>query len=247
MFGYGRPARETRPPRKSAANDPNSLHTISHNGSSTQPVRLLELRLELHLQILRISFHFASRNLRIRGAVKAKLANSQPLLRSHRRTKRSARHRPRFVEFAQARLRIEQRTHFLIRKIRKTLLGHWTFSQHTRFRVARKIPRQSPDRIPCPRTNAPRPRRVCLLQTIQSLPQPCRIHLADREYANTALRASRTAHEPLAAASRCIRQCSIHNLNQRAIPVRQSRQSHSGSIQDSCCAGAPRTVLHKRN
>ncbi len=205
MMWRGRPARENWAPRKIRRQRPNSFHTISHDGPPAPSTRLLELGLELHFQVLRINIHFTFRNLLVRGPVKAKLANSQPLLRSHRRTKRPARDWPRFVELAQARLRIQHRADFLIREICESLLGHRTFSQYPRLRIAWKISRQSPNRIPRPRTNAPSPRWICLLQTIQSLPQSRRIQLAGSEHANTALRASGTAHEPLATAPRRIR------------------------------------------
>lgn len=162
--------------------------------------------------------------------MKTKFAHSQPTVRSHGRTKRAASHRPSIVKIAQSRLRIEHRTHLIVRKFRKALFRLRTFVEHARLSIARKLRRQPLCRISRPQANTPRPLRVRLFKLSQPTLQPDRIQLIDGKHTHAALRASRTTHQPLAATARGIGQSSVHDLEQRPIRSRQSPRRHVGSI-----------------
>ena len=60
-------------------------------------------------------------------------------------------------------------------------------------------------------------RRIVYFEIGQSLPQSRGIQLIDGEYANATLRASRTTHEPFAAALGGVSQGGVNDLDQRAI------------------------------
>ena len=232
--GADTPVRELYPREETPTSD-NSFHNIRNHRPPTRPYALLYVPHQLRLPVIRINNHLAISNLLITRALKAQFADSQPAFRSHGRTKRAAGHRPSVVEIAQPRLRIEHRTRFIIGKLRKALFRLRTFIKHARSCVARKIRRQPPHRFSRPQANTPRPPRVRLLKGSQPALQPRRVQLIDRKHTHAALRASRTTHQPLAATPRNIGQSSVHNLNQRAIPSRQSPQRHPGSITHSPC------------
>jgi hypothetical protein len=241
------PVRELDPKEESRTSD-NSFHSIRDHRPPTTPLRLLHFPQQLRFHIIRINNHLAAGNLFITRPVKAQFADSEPAFRSHGRTKRAAGHRPSIVEIAQTRLQIEHRTRFIIAKLRKARFRLRTFIKHASSCVARKIRRQPPHRFSRPRANAPRAPRVRLLHGSQPALQPRRIQLIDGKYAHAALRASRTTHQPLAATPGSIGQRSVHNLNQRAIPSRQSPQRHPGSIPHSMCgAGAPARVSEAKH
>jgi hypothetical protein len=155
---------------------------------------LFQFLQQLRFQIVRINTHFTGRNLRIRSAVKAKFAHSQPVFRSHRRAKRAARHRAVIVKLAQSRLRIEHWTHLIIGKFRKALFRLQPFVKHAGLRIPGKFRRQPRHRISRPLANRPSPPRVRFFEVSQSLPQPHPIQLIDSKHAPATLRASRTTH-----------------------------------------------------
>ena len=197
--------------------------------------RFLHLPDQRRFQVIRIHHHLASGNLLVRSAVITQFTDSQPVFRSHRRTKRAASHRPRIVKLAQSRLRIEHRTRLVVAEFREALRRLRTVVEnfrvkHTRFRVAWKPRCQPPHRISSPRANPSRSPGVRLCKTGQSLLQSHRIQLMDGKHTHAALRASRTAHQPLPAAPSRIGQSRIYDLEERAIPTRQSAQRHVGRI-----------------
>ncbi len=213
----------------------------NHRPSARTPCRF-QFSEQIRLHVIRIDNHLAACDLLIRRTVKTKLANSQPAVRSYGRTKRAARHRPGIVKIAQSRLWIEHRTHLIVRKFRKALFRFLPFVQHARFRIPRKLRRQPLHRSPGPLANAGRPLRVRLFKLRQLLLQPHRIQLIDGKHAHATLRASRTAHQPLAAAPRGVGQSGVHDLNQRLIRSRQSPQRHAGkhtaSLEHQACTPA---------
>ncbi len=203
-------------------------HAKRNDRPAARASRLFQFPEQLRFQVIRIGNHLAARDLIIRRAVKTKLAHSQPAVRSHGRTKGAARHRPGIVQIAQSRLRIEHRTNLIVRKPRKALFHLLPFAEHARFRIPRKLRRQTLHRSPGPLANAGRPLWVCLFKLRQPLLQPHLIQLIDGKHAHATLRASRTARQPLAAAPRGVGQSSVHDLNQRPIRSRQSPQRHAG-------------------
>ena len=219
-----------------------SLHGKCDDRPPARTSRLLQLPKQLRLQVIRIRNHLAACNLLISRTVKTKLAHSQSAVRSYGRTKRPARHRPSIVQIAQSRLRVEHRTHFIVRKFRKALFRLLPFAQHARFRIPGKLRRQSFHRSPGPLANSGRPLRVCFFKVGQPLLQPHRIQLIDGKHAHATLSTSRTAHQPLATAPRGVGQSSVHDLNQRPIRSRQSPQRHAGkhtaSPEHPACAPA---------
>jgi hypothetical protein len=132
--------------------------------------------------------------------MKTKVANSQPALRSHRRAKSTASHRPRRVKLAQSRLRIEHRTYLVIPKVRKTLFGFRPFVQNARLSIPWKRRRQPSHGITRPRPNPPRSKRIGSFNLGQTVLQPHGIQLIDGKHPHATLRASRMTNQPLAAA-----------------------------------------------
>jgi hypothetical protein len=189
--------------------------------------RLLQLPYQLGFQGVRIRNHFAGSDLFISRPVIAKLADSQATFRSYGRTKGAASHRPRVVESAQSGLRIEHRARLVIGKFREAFFRLRTFIEHARLRIAGKLCRQALNRISRPIADPPRPLRVRLFQVSQSPLQPQRIQLIDGKRTDTALRASGTTHQPLAATARSIGQSRVDDLDQDRIRGWQSlfRQS----------------------
>jgi len=217
-----------------------SLHAEGNNRAPARTSSLLYFLQQIRFHIIRVDDHLAGGNLFITRAVKTKFAHSQAAVRSHGRTKRAASHRPGIVKIAQSGLRIEHRTDLIVRKFREPLLRLRTFVEHARSRIARKLRRQSPNRISRPQANPARPLRIRLFKISEPLLQPDPIQLIDGKYTHTALRASRTTHQPLAATPRGIGQSTIHDLDQRPISSRQSPQRHVRSIPLPCVA---RTLL----
>jgi hypothetical protein len=190
----------------------------------------LQFPQQLGFQILRVRNHLASGNLLIAGTVITQFANPQATLRSHRRTKSSARHGASLVKITQSGLWIEHRTEFVVSKFCEPIFRLRTFVQHARLRIPGKIRRQPRDRSSRPRANAACPLRIRFFQIGQPVLQPHGIQLMNGKHSHTALRASGMACKPFAAAPRGIRQSSIHDLDQFTVASRQSPQRHAGSI-----------------
>jgi hypothetical protein len=136
----------------------------------------------------------------------------------HRRTEGPTRHRPRIVEFAQARRRIEHWTGLIVGKFREATFRFRSCFEHcrverARFRITWKLRRQSLYRILRTRPNALRPLPVRLFERGQPLLEPRCIKSMNRKHAYATLRASRAARQPRSAASRCISQRGVDDLN----------------------------------
>src|SRR5260370_36555427 len=67
--------------------------------------------------------HLAGCNFLVCRSSEAKFANTQSRFGAHWRSKNPAGHRARFIEFTGARLRIENRARFIIRKFKELFCG----------------------------------------------------------------------------------------------------------------------------
>jgi hypothetical protein len=169
-------------------------------------------------QILRVSIHLTRGNFFVTGTLKAKFANTQPILRAHRWTKNPASHGACLVELAKSSLRIERRARLIIREISEPLLSLFAFVQQACDRVAGEVMRQPGNRFPSALAHASGALWFASLQFGKSLPQSGSIELIDWKRSHAALRAAGTADEPLATSARSLGQRRIHDLNQRLIP-----------------------------
>src|SRR5580658_1730667 len=98
--------------------------------------------------------------------------------------------------------RVECGTSFIIRKIGKPPLRIISFVQYAADRVAGKICRHARNRISSPRANSRSSLRRARFKLGEAAAQSRGIELIDGENSNAALRASRAANQPFAAASR---------------------------------------------
>jgi len=169
--------------------------------------------------------HFAGRNLFFAGSVITKLADAQTLLRPHRRPEDATGHRPESIQIAHACLRIEHWTRLVIGELREMLFGFGRLTEYSCTRVAGKIGRNVRKGNLYAIEHSRRPLRIGLFERLKPGTQTLCIELADGKYANTALRASRMAHKPCAAALRSIGQRGIYDLYEFPITLWQHNSS----------------------
>jgi len=180
---------------------------------------------KLLLQILGIGNHLAGCDLFITGAVIAKLAHGQALLRTrtNRRSEGPACHGSPRVQIACSRLRIKCRADFIIGKLGEGCFGISVIEQKTRGGIAGKIRRQSSHRCARALADSLGSGRITPAELPDALLQAGRVKRRDCKWPNTALRASRATRQPCAAFTRCVSQGSVHNLDQLVIVTGELR------------------------
>ena len=117
------------------------------------PERLLELPQQLGFEPLGIDRHFAGGNLLLGGAVIAKLADAEALLRAHGRPKNAAGHGTGKIQITKAGDGIERRTGLVIGEVFKTGFRLFRGVQQARYRITREVLDEPLDRSPRPLAN----------------------------------------------------------------------------------------------
>src|SRR6185437_10628959 len=137
----------------------------------------------------------------------------------HRRAKYPARHRPGGIQVAASRFGIERWAGLVIGELREESFRFPALFQHTSAGIAGKIVLHAYEVFPRALLDLRRSLRISHREVIQSLAQTRSVQRVDRERANAALRASRTANQPGPSLARGLGQRGIGNLNQLGIPI----------------------------
>lgn len=187
----------------------------------------LQLFNQRRFQIVWIGPDFAGYDFYVRCPVITQFACTQALLRRQRRAKDAASHGSCFVKIAGPCQRIEDRTSLVVGEFSEALFGFVAFIERSSHWIARKIFRQSSYRITRTLFDPLRPLPVLVFQVSQAFLQTKGIQLIDREDANAALRASRTAYQPLAASSCSIGERCVDDLDQLSVVRNDCRPTHT--------------------
>jgi hypothetical protein len=114
-------------------------------------------------------------------------------------------------------LGIERGTGLIVGELGEGLLSFVAVRENPGRGISGEVGRQASDCFSCTRRHAGSTFRFVCLQLSESLAQSHCIELTNRKHADAALRTSWAADQPLAAASRSIRQRCIHDLDELAI------------------------------
>ena len=176
---------------------------------------------QLRFQPLGIDRHFAGGNLLFGGAVIAKLADAEALLRAHGRPKDAAGHGTGLIQVTKAGDGISAAQGSSLAKSSKRASAFFRGVQKPRHRIAGETLGEALDRFPRSLANGTGAFRIGHVSSSQSLLKTGRIQLMDSEDPHAALRATGFADQPVSAAAGGVRQRGVENLYQLGVTRRK--------------------------
>jgi hypothetical protein len=175
---------------------------------------LLQFLKQNGFQIIRVGIHFAGGNFFVGGSLKTKFANAKAIFGAYGWSKHATSHGACFIELTKSGRRIKGRARLIVGEISKALFCLLSLVQQPISRITGEVLRQPGNRFPRPLPHAVGTFRRALSQIRKSFPEPGSIELIYGEDSNAALRATRTADEPLTAFMGGIGERRIYYLNQ---------------------------------
>jgi len=161
-----------------------------------------------------VRVQFGRQNLRFARAIEAQLADSDPLRRPDGRAKDPARHRPRRVQVARPSRRIQHGARLVVGEFG---VCRMLFIELAGQSISGKAGPEPIDRFLRSLADSSRSRWIAFLKAYESASQPDGVQLSDRENSDAALRASRTALQPVARSPRSVGSGRVDNLHE--LPV----------------------------
>ena len=158
--------------------------------------------------------HFRCCHLGLARAYKAEFAHAQAIGREHRRPKDAAGKRSGGVQVAGAGNRIKSGAGFIVCEVGEALLVLGRLSQDAAKTIAGKSGGHSVQACQSAPVYPCRTLRFSLAQRGKALAEPHCIEHRDGKNAMAALRAARSAGQPVAGTGGCIRQGRVDNLHQ---------------------------------
>jgi len=149
--------------------------------------------------------------------MEAEFAGAEAVFRTNGRAEDAASHRTKFIEFTEAGLRIQHGTRLVIGKFLETLRSFFVLIENSRHRIPGKVARQATDRVLRSSADSGGSLRGSLIQICKTALQAQRVELIDGEGTNAALRAARTAGDPVSSFVLGIRQRGVNDLNELPI------------------------------
>ena len=182
-----------------------------------------ELLEQLRFEAIRIDLHFAGRDLLVRSAVKAEFADAKTgafsifARRANRRTEHATGHGAMRVEIAGPVSGIERGTWFVVREVFELALGALAFAEKSGVKFSGKVRRDSGDGFFCALTNSGGTLGIGPREFREPFAEASGVELIDGEGADAAWCATWMTDEEVAAASCCVGESGIEDLDKFAV------------------------------